>query len=904
MQEKHSSFIKKIKVYSGAEALAAASFSVCFSALILIFIGRIIYSSWPSYSEFVAGGTIYSGYNKKGDLTVFYLLYLLILFLFFAFLFVKHSIKKVNNKENYVNQERSGNLYEYIKQMIVTFLLGSFAVIALETAIGGRVLEKRELLAGIRNGLLVVWLIGMILLSVISYKKKKSLKRLIQLVEVVSQFILPVSFLGYFGFYYKYQGAYIELYHSTRWKMFCLILTVLMILYQLYRVYKKKSGLSLSSIICIAVMTVMRTPEGVLSVDFFHNGEMAIPMQQLVEFHKLPYFDFDPIHGLCDYIYSGFNYVFFDGSYFSQNAGIVIALSFCAALLSVVFAVCFGDRNTALILVCIFMPFFALKAGIRYVLFFAAFSILLSDKVRKNSAWFLWWYVLLCMLSIAYNVSIGASMAVAFLPEVLYRFIKDFIPSLKKGKDSLLIKDKKLMSFYGVLFVCGCLYIPFFMQIIRFLKENANTTIWVNGTAIFGSEFKFVETFAFVIPYVCFMILAFSNQMKEDKKGVSAFISFLVCLFVISNYACVRYDEGLRLSVLGIFFSFILLAYFGKTFLCEKWKWPLAILILMTSLFLLKNYLPIRMAPIMAIEEVPDEKEVLIQETLHKDPVVYVSGDSVGLGRLGTGFIQGTTLSSLQNIQTVLQNEFKGDYSSRAFLDLTNKISHYVIFDIEAQYDYSSAYNISNQIMQNKAIELIKKNRPHLILLSPYIRFDEAPVSLRSPKLYQSIMQMGYKPYVYQDVMYLLDSESAFSESIDGKRMLGLLNHRTELLMLPYLWGTALGTEKDTLDLVAEADSCIKGNEIDYMEILIPKDQICSESFCLSFQSAIDGEKYEYIISTGLEKKESLIENEEKEVRYIIPLSASPFFYYTDSASLRVEGIDDYKVNYYRYLFD
>ena len=67
------------------------------------------------------------------------------------------------------------------------------------------------------------------------------------------------------------------------------------------------------------------------------------------------------------------------------------------------------------------------KAGIRYVFFIAAFFILLCDRVRKNNLWFFWWWILLCITGIFYNVSIGASVAVAFLPEAIYRLIKEII---------------------------------------------------------------------------------------------------------------------------------------------------------------------------------------------------------------------------------------------------------------------------------------------------------------------------------------------------------------------------------------------------------------------------------------------------------------------------------------------
>ena len=76
----------KLTIKNGAEAVAAASFSVVLSALATFIACRGIYGSWPSYTEFVAGGTVYSGYNKQGDLLLFYLLVIGIPLFFASFL--------------------------------------------------------------------------------------------------------------------------------------------------------------------------------------------------------------------------------------------------------------------------------------------------------------------------------------------------------------------------------------------------------------------------------------------------------------------------------------------------------------------------------------------------------------------------------------------------------------------------------------------------------------------------------------------------------------------------------------------------------------------------------------------------------------------------------------------------
>lgn len=881
----------EISIQNGAEALAAASFSVLISALIAWGISRMYFGSWPDYTQFVAGGTVYNGYNKMGDLSIFYLLLCCIPVSFILFLWIKHKYFVNPNPKNlmksYENKEKgfttsACQVTDILSDFLSALLLGTYAILAVETAVSGRFATHRTMFAGIRNSLIVCYLVCMIVCLVWLWIRKYNIHIFFGKISIYTQVLLPFCFLGYFGFYYRYENetGLIELFASRKWKWFCVAVFVIFFGVQIYRLIKKKTDISVFALISIATMSVMSTPEGMMSVDFFHNGEMALPMQQLVSYEKIPYFDIDPIHGLCDYVYSFFNYLFFDGYYFSQNAGVVVANLFMAAFLAIVLGNCLKKRGSAVFMIWLFMPYLIERAGVRYVIFIAAFLILLCDRVRKNNLWFFWWWILLCIVGIFYNVSIGASMAVAFLPETIYRLIKEV-------KIDRSFKEKKmpLVAWFVLMLIAIC-FVPWFLQILRFLHENAATTLWVNGTGIFDVEFRPVETFAFLIPYLAILVVALSGNQKAN----SAFVAMAVGFFVIVNYACVRYDEGLRLATLGVVFVLICFSYFFTDYLKSKTKAVWIIFLTLICGLLIKDYLPIKTEASVGVKQIPATAEVCINEVMIEDPVVYVSGDSVGMEHLGSGFIQGLTLNSLKNIQFILKQE----EAEESFLDLTNKISHTVIFDLKMDYPYTSAYNISNDIMQKKAIELIQDKRPKLILLAPYIRFDEAPISLRSPELYQKILQMGYQPYIYEDVVYLLDGVSKCDVAEDGKRKLGMLNHRTDMGMLPYLWGTALMAEEKCLTEVSGENGSIKGSEISYIDLEINSADINDDSFSMSFQSDIDGEMYQFLIQTG---KEKLKKNQV--VHYLIPVFSSPFFYYSEDLEVKIDGISPAKISYY-----
>lgn len=893
----------KLKVYSGAEALAAALFSLLASGGLLWLLRGIIYGGAPVYDELTAGGTIWDGYAKAGDMTLFYLLYFLVPLFFVLFLFFKHTpVKKgCRTADGTGRQEETGELGVRVQEraeetsrvqgkwktcgmILAAAFLGAESVRSLEIAAAGFMPARQDLLYTIANiGIAVILAAAFglaIYFKVTKRKGGKTAERLLML----SQLCLPFQFLRYYRFYYRYEAGkgLIQLFYSGKWKWCCIALFLVFLFWQISGLRKKKSGVFLSTVMLLAVQRTMLMPEGLMNIDFFHTGEMAFPMQQLLSYGKVPYFDVDPIHGMCDYFYSFLNVSLFDGSYFSQNAAMQAAGVLMALLLAFVMGSCIRNRYAAMILVYLTMPYLVQSAGVRYFLFFMSFFILLSDGVRKDGRKFLWWWVLLCILGISWNVSIGSSMAVAFLPEVLYRLIRDVIPKWKAFPHWEKKEKRQYLTAYGLMVVIGIAYIPWFMQILRFLSENAGTTLYVNGTAVFGDEFAPVRTFALVLPYLCALIYALTGS----KKGKSAFVSMAACLLVISNYACVRYDEGARLAVLAIFF----MTLFAGVLLTDKEgaqtiRRGTAILFAGMGIYLMQGYLPNLEKP-MEIEEIAASTELEIMGEETEDPIVYVSGDSVGMTALGTGFMRGSTLNSLKNIQTVFAAELQGE----SYLDLTNKISHYVIFDKESVLPFTSAYNISNRKMQEKAIALIEEERPRLILVSPLIQFDLAPVSLRSMDFYTALIRMGYQPYVYEDVVYLLDGEAALAEAVDGRRSLGLAYHKEYLGMLPAVWGTSLEespeilgsgreelptetvieqTDADTVKVTAKTS--VGGKDIDFIQIVVRKDAAAKEQLRMRFFSSVDSEEHSFVFSSR-----------ENQSVYLLPVGSSPFWQFSD----------------------
>lgn len=900
MSDRWHKLLSNIRINNGAEALGAALFSLAATGLCMFASAKYLFVQLPVYQDLWAGRTVWDGYNKQGDLILFYLMYFLLPVFFVLFLVLKHALEKYKTHFFSVSKGRKKEKMGGIGRYLIGMILALEGIRAVKNAALGFFPDKGDSIIRLQMILSILFVIAAVGYLSTILLKKRDLEAGTSSLIAVAGLLLPIQLLGYNKFYYAYEGEteFIKLFSSAEYQWLCLGLFCILFLYQGYRLLKRKTGISLVTLMLLGAGTVVHTPDGTLNVDFFHSGEVALPMQQLVSYGKLPYFNADPIHGLCDLFTSAINYTLFDGLYFSQNAAEVVGEIMIAALLCAVIGLCMSNRHKAVLVIYLFMPFLVREAGIRYLFLFAAFFILFSDGVRKDGRWFLWWWVLLCMTGIAWNVSIGSSMAMAFLPEVLYRIFTEIFPKLKGIKKWTGKEKRKFGIAYGILMAAGLSYIPLFLQILRYLSENAGTTLYVNGTSVFGAKFVPVPTFALMIPY----LLALTYALWRLPKGKSVFVSLFSCLMVISNYACVRYDVGSRLAVLAVFFS---LFFFCMICSSKETYRPLYVvsifLCLGISLWLAKEELPGRRDYSMQAQRIP-LIDTAMAAVLGEEPDairhanVYVSGEELGMPNLGKGYINQYTLSDLQNVKTVIDWEADGN----GYVDLTNMISQYVILDKENLLPYTSVYNISNRKMQERAIAVIEEKRPRLILVYPHIQFDITPMPLRSMELYLALIKMGYEPYRYGRAIYLLNDEPNLTDAVSGISALATVDRKDNLGALPLLWGNVkevpeMGNEamriqeydmresQDGKRIVISFYEPLDGKEISYIRI-IPKDQAVMEpNLTLYYDSDVDGQTY---LFTFLSK----INGKGGENGYFVPVGSSAFWQYSKIEQIEIEG--------------
>lgn len=954
-------------------AVVAALFSVLTVFALLIAICPKWYETLPIYSELITGVTTFSGYNKAADMQIVKVVLWGIPVFFFGFCGVLRFLKTVVGMEQKALLVTFGGYLLWLISMIngqksslffcVVLFLGivSYCILKFGREIawdrGERPEEKvssvpyigeaafREQLISIGVGGLLAYIafqsIGSVLFFYLNNRVEISNRFVYQIPAILAcvwvigsavgirknkismdrqlafwQMIIPISLLPMATFRYLYEatGETFLLFYSSRYKYFMYGLAVLFAGYGIYAFLKKKKGIYVTTLIAVAMLRSFTMPEGILNIDFFHMGEMSTPFMQLQEYGKLPFFDVMPIHGLCDYYYSVIDYLFLDNTYLSMNGAMTIGNLLLAAFLSIVIYLFCERKEGALVLVYCFVPFIVNDAGIRYIFLVVSFFVLFSAKIRKSALAYVWWYVILSIVSIAWNMSIGGAGAAAFFPVVLFWYFPKALRELKELFGSK--QRKKIWQFfisYGILLVTGICYIPVFLQIVSYLRENTGTTLMANGMAMIeefasykeyltpslygGEQISFLQVFGFLIPFLCCLVMAFHKGNKQARRdGREYAVVYFVCFYIIANYAFVRFDSGLRTSVLSVIFLAVFLLG------VQRWKRPEFLLLALLTVCMTGGEMDISIDTLAEKKTVESSVATTIRGEEVEDPIVYVTGDSVGMKRLGSGFIRGNTLQNLQNLKYVFEAE-AGE--TREYLDLTNGVANYVFLDGAMVLPYTSGYNISNEKMQKSAIEQLEAHPVDLVILAPYIRFDEATISLRSPMLYEYLYEAGYEPYVYENVIYMKKSGSALFPESNGFTDFASLCHKEALQMLPAVWGTSEAVDSlNEVKIETEAvpgergvtwnlTEKVNGESIDFVRITIPEQQTDGESKEAAQENA-GASQHELCFIFGEEEYEFTFYDEGND--FLIPVYSSPFWKNlseVDSFTIQVEDGDE-----------
>lgn len=709
---------------------------------------------------------------------------------------------------------------------ILILVLSAFSILAIAVTIGKFSIDFRDTLLKwswllVSSG--VVFALLFIVSNVYFSTSIEKMKHRFHLSLLLLQAAIPFLLFVFTSKDYIYQGKILTMYKSTG----LIILVVGLIAlswYMLFRRYQKLlkereadkdtsyiSVLSAAALYPIAVYISWSqyTPWLGFEVDDFHIGEVLLPWQQIIDFGKLPYVDFVPIHGLMEIAYGGLNELFYGhtAATIPLAVGLLTAIAVGLTFLAIFL---FAGPIPALLL----SPFIG-GAMDRFYFLIPAVLFLSHPKVTGRSKVWLSVWIVVCLFSIFYNTVVGSGIALGSLPVAVYMGLKAFREERRWFK--LFVGTLASIAFL-ILVISPLREMAF--GFIHYVIDNESTNEIANGIGLFqynirptdlgfaANQFQWdllklswmlVALIAAVL-FVCALLPRQNNPNLVKQDNLHSKYVWLVALlpitfFMIGNWALVRIDPNV-LSRTGAL-SYIALAVFLPLiiigFISDSTR---SVRILFVALI---------MGTVIGIAVVPDYNVWLTKpfnsEVINKD-YTLVSGKEVGLPRLGELFADPKRIKKLQSLKEAMSPFLR---PGETFLDLTDHSALYFYLDMQVPVLYSADYVAANSKSYARMIKQIKKNPPPVVLIAPRISHDGGPASLRSYPLYRELVD-SYVPIQIGEYTFLIrpDRIGILNNDTLETRMDLLDNvfRARDLYSIPNAWGRSWDILKERFTIL------------------------------------------------------------------------------------------------------
>jgi hypothetical protein len=667
---------------------------------------------------------------------------------------------------------------------LLILVLGNFSYYSLLVAINvfypNIIINNYDVL----NNVYYVWLVILAFIIICYfYTNQKNNKYIIRTICLLQ---LPIPFINLIimNDNYIYQGEVINLYIPLYTKASMLVICGAIFLYivvQCKDIFKKGENTLLSinnliftpTLLSISLFINYSNPGySAFLRDDFHLGEIAIPWQQFFDFGQVPYFEFVSVQGLLGVSVGAINDIIFGGNYSTFLFSINYLYIFILLLVTYVLTRLIGKGWILLLAI------FGISLFDRYYLAILFILILALPKlISKPRAWLMSW-LFLSIFNILFMPAIGAAVVVASLPFVFFMIAY----AIREGE----YNSRFIISFLTIaLLIVIVLWNPFLTGIFQYIIENGSTNTEAYGIGLFQNqgglnwfpridnpiihkaiwELFRIGSWTIGITVLASILLIVTQKLLAEKnyRGFVSpiiFINVTTILFVILliSYTMGRIDPGItRLGVVSLIMLSIILPV-SLIFSLSHVKNKL-IPIVLISIVLGVNFS-------FSHQDLTKLNNKAISNVRVPDNLNLINGVSKGIPKLGTMFISENKLKELLAFKNIT-DDLLGE--NETYFDLTNKSAYYFIFDRKVPGVYSADYLANNEIIQNRVLDQLISNDVPIIWLSPNIRHDGGPTSLRSYRIYKWLMENEYI-YYYSNGIELLVEKVRLLNYLDNKQ--------------------------------------------------------------------------------------------------------------------------------------
>ena len=470
--------------------------------------------------------------------------------------------------------------------------------------------------------------------------------------------------------------------------------------------------------------------------DDFHWGEQALPWPQLVTFHKVPYVDFVPIHGLMAYLPGAFNSLFFAGTAASYGKATLLFDGLAAAVLALAASLVVTPLG-ALVLLGTVLP-----DRDRTYYYVSAFLVLAAPQVVRRPVRLQLVWVGLVLLLMGYNPTQGPAFAVATLPVGAWAAWRTF-----RTRPAVFTR----LAAAGVAVVVAVVAVPLARHVcvafVAFVADNASTNViahdipWVDGDdthyAGWGPSltqflWEACRSFWVVVGFLCAaMFWKRAGRRPAAAGGTPApprDLTLLILTGTIPVYL-ILWSPWINGRILqGI------MAYPGDVSqTCLTWLVPVLVLLAvpfrrlptaLLSLAAVTGFLyplnPTRIDPGQLANR-------SVQAYVVPDDMRVVDAAALGLPRVGT-VVRSDEFDYLLPIKHFLDRFLR---PGETYLDLTNRTALYYYLDLPCPVRYAPFVAANSRMQADELRQLAARPVP-AVLLSPAIMIDMVSPEFRN----------------------------------------------------------------------------------------------------------------------------------------------------------------------------
>ena len=527
--------------------------------------------------------------------------------------------------------------------------------------------------------------------------------------------------------------------------------------------------------------------------DDFHMGEQILPWPQWIDFKRIPYVDFAPVHGLMPLITGALNAFFFDGTLANLNSSFSILVAISAAL--TIFLACRTAGVKAGLALCFILSSFD------RLLFLAPALLLLAEArlLARPTLWIVAW-ILVTSFMLGYNAAVGLAFAGGTAPFAVWTLAR----AVRQGKAA-----QAALALLVVAAVALALLVPHLLDtvggLLAFIAENSATNMVRHGVpfargfmlpgnpadGVLASRVLFELLRLSWIVVGLYALLLCAADWRASRRGDSAVgtlalpLTIGLTLLLLAAWTVGRIDVeytsrlgAVSFLAVGTLLPILYLRRGGAPPFAASMAFALIIAVFAGMVGVQERFSPVELAKrAFARVEVPPALE-------------RTAGAELGGKRLGTMFITAERRAQIASFGDALRHVLA---PGQTYFDFTNRQALYYYLDRPVPALYSATYNALNERQQQRMLRQLAADPPPAVLIEPAMVADGVDASLRSLFLYRYFMRGGYRPVVFGPWIFLVNARSpAFPRDADRVREEEVLERafaHPELQLLPAAWG-------------------------------------------------------------------------------------------------------------------